>query len=84
MGFEWDEDKPLTNLRKHDVDFVDVRSIFDRHTIVVSCSTFKVYPPLVFSPRGFANDSAQPTGLKKSNVQFRCSTDANKAYSIGN
>jgi uncharacterized protein len=35
MDFEWDEDKRLTNLRKHSVDFVDVPSIFDRDTIVV-------------------------------------------------
>jgi uncharacterized protein len=35
MDFEWDEDKRLTNLRKHGVDFVDVPSIFDRDTIMV-------------------------------------------------
>jgi uncharacterized protein len=35
MDFEWDEDKRLTNLRKHGVDFVDVPSIFDRDMIMV-------------------------------------------------
>jgi uncharacterized protein len=35
MEFEWDEDKRLTNLRKHGVDFVDVPSIFDGDTIMV-------------------------------------------------
>jgi uncharacterized protein len=35
MDFEWDEDKRLTNLRKHGVDFVDVTSIFDRDMIMV-------------------------------------------------
>jgi uncharacterized protein len=38
MEFEWDEDKRLTNLRKHGVDFVDVPSIFDGDTIMVEDS----------------------------------------------
>jgi hypothetical protein len=32
----------------------------------ISCSTFKVHAPLVFSCwRGYANGSAQPTGLSE-------------------
>jgi uncharacterized protein len=33
--FEWDEDKRIENLRKHGIDFVDVRSVFDGDTVIV-------------------------------------------------
>lgn len=35
MKFEWDEQKRLINLQKHDIDFADVVRLFDnwRHTI---------------------------------------------------
>ncbi len=29
MEFEWDEEKRLRNIEKHDVDFVRVRQLFD-------------------------------------------------------
>ena len=29
MEFEWDEDKRMSNLAKHDVDFTDVIFVFD-------------------------------------------------------
>lgn len=35
IDFEWDEDKRLTNLRKHGIDFVDVPSVFDGDTLIV-------------------------------------------------
>jgi uncharacterized protein len=35
MDFEWDEEKRLTNLRKHGVDFVDVPSVFDTDVVTV-------------------------------------------------
>ena len=36
MKFEWDEKKRRINLKKHGIDFVEVRQLFDspRHTIV--------------------------------------------------
>ncbi len=29
MNFEWDEQKRLINIRRHDIDFVDVVRLFD-------------------------------------------------------
>jgi len=34
IAFEWDEDKRERNLRDHDVDFDDVRQIFDGPTFI--------------------------------------------------
>jgi uncharacterized DUF497 family protein len=33
-AFEWDEKKRASNLRKHGIDFFDVRSIFDNNIVV--------------------------------------------------
>jgi uncharacterized protein len=35
MDFEWDENKRLTNLNKHGIDFEDVGVIFDGDTVTV-------------------------------------------------
>lgn len=40
MEFEWDEDKRLTNIRKHGIDFVDVATIFESDTVIVEDSRF--------------------------------------------
>ncbi len=29
MRFEWDEEKRLINLRRHEIDFADVRQVFE-------------------------------------------------------
>jgi uncharacterized protein len=34
MRFEWDENKRLANLRKHDLDFGEALSIFDYDTVI--------------------------------------------------
>lgn len=34
MQFEWDEAKNLNNIRKHDIDFVDVPKMFDSPMLV--------------------------------------------------
>lgn len=34
MQFEWDEDKNRENLRKHRIDFVDVREMFNNQMLV--------------------------------------------------
>jgi hypothetical protein len=36
MRFEWDENKRLLNLQRHDIDFADVVQVFEsfRHTVV--------------------------------------------------
>lgn len=39
MEFEWDEAKRLTNLDKHEIDFVDVQEIFDGRPMVIAPST---------------------------------------------
>ena len=36
MEFEWDENKRLSNLRKHGIDFRDVRFVFDGDTVMVN------------------------------------------------
>ena len=35
MEFEWDEAKRLANIRKHGIDFIDVRDVFDGDTVTV-------------------------------------------------
>jgi len=35
MRFEWDEDKRLANIRKHNIDFIDVPEIFEGDTITM-------------------------------------------------
>ena len=35
MKFEWDENKRLSNLRKHKIDFVDAEKIFYGTTITI-------------------------------------------------
>lgn len=35
MDFEWDDNKRMTNLNKHGIDFEDVRIIFDGDTVTV-------------------------------------------------
>ena len=33
-AFEWDEKKRTSNLQKHEIDFFDVRSVFDNDIVV--------------------------------------------------
>ena len=35
MEFEWDEAKRLAIIRKHGIDFIDVREVFDGDTVTV-------------------------------------------------
>jgi uncharacterized DUF497 family protein len=35
MRFAWDEDKRLTNLRKHGIDFLGVETVFDGYTVTM-------------------------------------------------
>ncbi len=35
MRFEWDEDKRLLNLAKHEIDFVDAEEVFENETYTV-------------------------------------------------
>ncbi|HLO32182.1 MAG TPA: BrnT family toxin [Anaerolineales bacterium] len=35
MRFEWDENKRLTNIKKHGIDFIDVPAIFEFDTVTV-------------------------------------------------
>jgi uncharacterized protein len=34
MQFEWDEAKNLENIRKHEIDFADVLSVFDGEMLI--------------------------------------------------
>ena len=34
MQFEWDEAKNLENIRKHEIDFADVPSMFDGEMLI--------------------------------------------------
>jgi uncharacterized DUF497 family protein len=40
VKFEWDEDKRLTNIQKHGIDFVDNPQIFDDDTIIYEDTRF--------------------------------------------
>lgn len=40
MEFEWDENKRLTSIRKHGIDFVDVPEVFDGETVTVKDDRF--------------------------------------------
>lgn len=40
MEFEWDETKPLTNLSKHGIDFIDVPVVFDGEIVTVEDERF--------------------------------------------
>ena len=35
MRFTWDEDKRLTNIRKHGIDFLGVKTVFDGYTVTM-------------------------------------------------
>lgn len=35
MTFEWDEDKRLTNIEKHGLDFVGVETLFEGMTVTI-------------------------------------------------
>ena len=41
MRFEWDENKRLSNIRKHGIDFADVPSIFELDTVTVLDDRFE-------------------------------------------
>lgn len=40
MQFEWDENKRLVNVRKHGIDFIDVKAVFDGDTMTVEDDRF--------------------------------------------
>ena len=40
MEFEWDENKRLSNLQKHGVDFVDIPNLFNGDTITFEDTRF--------------------------------------------
>ena len=35
MKFEWDENKNDSNIKRHGIDFKDVRKIFDGYTLTI-------------------------------------------------
>jgi len=40
MEFKWDEDKRIANVKKHGLDFIDTKRIFDGDTITIEDSRF--------------------------------------------
>ena len=40
MSFEWDESKRKTNIRKHGIDFIDAKPIFDGLTVTIEDTRF--------------------------------------------
>ncbi len=40
MEFEWDENKCETNIRKHGIDFVDAKKVFDYDTVILEDDRF--------------------------------------------
>jgi len=45
MGFEWDEEKRRTNLKKHGFDFVDAPAIFEQEHVIVLDDRFDYTEP---------------------------------------
>jgi uncharacterized DUF497 family protein len=43
-GFEWDEDKRLSNIAKHDIDFVRAQDLFDGRPLTHLPSTYEAEP----------------------------------------
>ncbi|MEZ4533149.1 MAG: BrnT family toxin [Thermomicrobiales bacterium] len=41
MRFEWDEEKRLINLEKHQIDFVDAQDLFDGREVVEIDSAYE-------------------------------------------
>ncbi|MCU0569004.1 MAG: BrnT family toxin [Oculatellaceae cyanobacterium Prado106] len=41
MEYEWDEEKRLTNLRKHGIDFTDVPVLFDGDILTVEDDRYR-------------------------------------------
>ncbi len=41
--FEWDEDKRLSNIRKHGIDFLDVEIIFEQDTVIFEDNRFNYH-----------------------------------------
>lgn len=39
--FDWDEDKRLTNIRNHAIDFMDAITIFDSETVTIEDNRFE-------------------------------------------
>jgi uncharacterized protein len=35
MNFEWDEDKRLTNIEKHGIDFIGIETVFEGETVMI-------------------------------------------------
>ncbi len=40
MEFEWDENKRLSNIRKHGIDFADAEAVFEGDTVTVEDNRF--------------------------------------------
>lgn len=41
MDFEWDEDKRLSNLEKHGIDFVGIEFLFEGYTVTILDDRFE-------------------------------------------
>lgn len=54
MRFEWDEAKRRTNIRLHEIDFVDVVEVFQHETLTVIDDRYE-YPETRFLTLGLVN-----------------------------
>ena len=41
QAFDWDEDKRLTNIRRHAIDFIDAITVFDSDTVTIEDNRFE-------------------------------------------
>ncbi len=55
MFFEWDENKRIANLKKHGLDFKDVKSVFDDKNKIVFKDLRKNYGEIRFITVGMYN-----------------------------
>jgi uncharacterized protein len=64
MEFEWDEDKRLTNINKHGIDFIDVSQVFEGDIVTIEDDRY-----------GYGEQRSVTFGLLQGNVVAVVHTD---------
>jgi len=71
MKFEWDENKRLSNIQKHGIDFADVPAIFELDTVTVIDDRFE-----------YGETRYQTLGLLKARVIMVVHTESETRFRI--
>ncbi len=70
MKFEWDEDKRISNINKHGIDFADVWIVFDYDIFTIIDDRFD-YGKIRYFTLGIINDTFVSISHTESNETFR-------------